>query len=104
MRMNRTLYIGALFVAVLGALGAMQFALAKAANAQGDRVQAPTFQVDPVWPKPYPNHWVLGGVIGVAVDAQDHVWIVQRPGTLNAVERAAALNPPTAECCVPAPP
>ena len=23
-------------------------------------VQAPMFEVDPLWPKPLPNHWVLG--------------------------------------------
>ena len=38
---------------------------------------APKFVVDPFWPKPLPNRWILGQVAGVAVDAQDHVWIVQ---------------------------
>ena len=41
-------------------------------------VMAPMFEVDPMWPKPLPNHWVLGSAIGVAVDAEDHVWIVHR--------------------------
>ena len=41
-------------------------------------MQAPTFEVDPLWPRPLPNHWVLGQTIGVAVDAQDHIWIVHR--------------------------
>ena len=27
-------------------------------------VLAPRFEVDPVWPKPLPNHWILGSVIG----------------------------------------
>ena len=36
---------------------------------------SPGFQVDPFWPKPLPNNWILGQVAGVAVDAQDHVWI-----------------------------
>jgi len=43
----------------------------------------PTFQVDPFWPKPLPNHWLLGAVAGVAVDAKDHVWITHRPSTLQ---------------------
>lgn len=39
----------------------------------------PRFQVDPSWPKPLPHGWVLGEVAAVATDAQDHVWINQRP-------------------------
>ena len=64
----------------------------------------PAFEVDPFWPKPLPNRWILGQVAGVAVDARDHVWILHRPGTLTPQETGAALDPPTAECCVPAPP
>jgi hypothetical protein len=36
---------------------------------------APAYEVDPLWPKPLPNHWLLGSVTGVAVDAQDHIWV-----------------------------
>ena len=39
---------------------------------------APLFEVDPLWPKPLPNHWILGSTIGVAVDSRDHVWIIHR--------------------------
>ena len=28
-------------------------------------VQAPSLEVDPYWPKPLPNHWLLGSSIGV---------------------------------------
>jgi DNA-binding beta-propeller fold protein YncE len=45
--------------------------------------QVPTFRVDPSWPKPLPNRWILGAVAGVAVDARDHVWITHRPSTLQ---------------------
>jgi DNA-binding beta-propeller fold protein YncE len=55
-------------------------------------------------PKALPKNWILGQVSGVAVDAQDHVWIIHRPGTLSNNEKAATTDPPTAECCVPAPP
>ena len=48
-----------------------------AAQAKGG-VQAPRFEVDPMWPKPLPNHWVLGNVIGVGVDTKDHVCIIHR--------------------------
>lgn len=48
-----------------------------------NQVQAPVFQVDPTWPKPLPNHWLVGAVAGVAVDANDHIWITHRPSTLQ---------------------
>jgi hypothetical protein len=67
-------------------------------------VLAPRFEVDFTWPKPLPNHWILGQTIGVAVDAQDHVWIVHRPASLEPNETHAAANPPIAQCCAPAPP
>src|SRR6185295_7643502 len=67
-------------------------------------VMAPRFAVDPFWPKPLPHRWILGQVAGVAVDRQDHVWIVQRPKSLTEDERGAALNPPRSLCCLPAPP
>ena len=40
-----------------------------------------------MWPKPLPNHWVLGNVIGVGVDANDHVFIVHRDDTFDATQR-----------------
>jgi DNA-binding beta-propeller fold protein YncE len=43
----------------------------------------PRFHVDPAWPKSLPNNWIVGAVVGVAVDARDHVWIVHRPSTLQ---------------------
>jgi DNA-binding beta-propeller fold protein YncE len=66
----------------------------------------PAFQADHLWPKPLPNHWLVGAIMGVAVDAQDHVWIVHRPDSLaTGNEAGLAANPPGAEfCCLPAPP
>jgi hypothetical protein len=46
-------------------------------------VRVPAFRVDPAWPKPLPNHWIVGVVVGVAVDGRDHVWITHRPSTLQ---------------------
>jgi len=66
----------------------------------------PVYEVDPLWPKPLPNHWLLGSVTGVAVDAQDHIWVVHRgyASFTARTEIGAATNPKTAdECCVPAP-
>jgi hypothetical protein len=65
---------------------------------------APQLQVDPFWPKPLPNNWLLGQVAGVAVDSRDHVWIVQRPGSLSERELGAAQSPPLGRCCAAAPP
>ena len=59
----------------------------------------PRFEVDPFWARELPNDWILGQVSGVAVDAQDHVWIVHRPRTLDARQRGEE-----GMCCVPAPP
>ena len=39
------------------------------------------FQVDPYWPKPLPEGWLLGNVVGVATDSGDNVWIIHRPGS-----------------------
>jgi DNA-binding beta-propeller fold protein YncE len=93
----------AAFIAALIALGAVERALELRAAAQ-TTVMAPRFEVDPLWPKPLPNHWVVGQAIGVTVDDQDHVWIVHRDNLIGANEAAASQDPPTASCCVKAPP
>ena len=103
--MPKELRVGAAFVAVLLALGVAERTLERSASAQAKgAVMAPRFEVDPLWPKPLPNHWVLGQAIGVTVDDQDHVWMVHRDNLLGANEAAASQNPPTASCCVKAPP
>ena len=65
--------------------------------------QSPAFRVDPFWPKPLPNNWILGQVGGISVDAQDNIWVFQRPRSLTDDEKGAALDPPRSKCCVPAP-
>ena len=103
--MKRNLLIGSTFLALLAALRIGATVLENRVAAQGrGGVQAPMFQVDPLWPKPLPNHWVIGSTIGVSVDARDHVWIVHRPDTLQPKEVSASANPPAASCCSPAPP
>ena len=101
-----TMAVLAVVVACSG--GAMEApAEEQAADAAGDAggVQAPMFEVDPLWPKPLPNHWLLGSTIGVDADTQDHIWIVHRASTLAANETPVLGDPPTAEeCCAPAPP
>ena len=69
-----------------------------------DATSAPQFKVDPFWPKPLPNDWLIGEIAGLAVDARDHVWVHQRPGSLSIDELGAAQVPPISICCKPAPP
>src|SRR5438552_1203226 len=101
---KRNLYICTLFVIVLAMLGAAIAALDRRASVEAAGVMAPRFEVDPLWPKPLPNHWILGQTIGVSVDAQEHVWIIHRAGSLEAGEVHATTKPPIAQCCAAAPP
>ena len=109
--MKRNVYVGAAFLVVVTGLGFGSAWLdnraaleAAVGQAKGAAVQAPRFEVDPLWPKPLPNKWILGQTIGVSVDARDHVWIIHRAGSLEPGEVHATTNPPTAQCCRPAPP
>jgi NHL repeat len=97
------LSMGAGLVALLLLLLLGASCAAPETSAQARGAQVPMFKVDPLWPKPLPNHWVLGSVTGVAVDSQDHIWITHRGAdSLGNNEKGAILNPPTG-CCVPAP-
>lgn len=79
-------------------------ALAAAQRPASQKRQAPQLQVDPFWPKPLPNTWILGQVSGVAADKRGHVWIVQRPRSLADRELGAQQTPPWSTCCRAAPP
>jgi len=102
MKRKREWLVGGSLVAAIAALAIGQAALGSPAD-QADAVEVPLFEVDPLWPKPLPNHWVLGSAIGVGVDSRDHVFIVHR-GNGPATEMGAAQDPPQSECCLPAPP
>ena len=102
MKPKRDLLIGTTFVVLIALLAYGQKALVKPGT--DAKAQAPMFEVDPMWPKPLPNHWIMGNTIGVSVDAQDHVWIIHRQGSLEAKEVYATTNPPGSSCCLPAPP
>ena len=104
---RRRVLIAAILAGALGALAVAHSALQQVVEAQGGSatVRAPRFEVDPFWPKPLPNHWVLGSAIGVWVDERDHVWIIHRSSaTLSNMEKGAELKPATGECCAGAPP
>ena len=101
--MKRNVLIGTLLTSLVVALGIGQGLLEKKAEAQAKaKVQVPRFEVDPTFPKALPNHWYQGMTIGVGVDANDHVWIVHRPDSVNPNE--AAEDAKTGTCCAKAPP
>ena len=109
---KRELWAGSILAGVLVALGTTYSVVERKAVVQAAGTQAPKFEVDPLWPKPLPNHWLMGNTIGVSVDAQDHIWIIHRQGSLEAMENYGVANPPgpkrqkgvvEAECCAPAP-
>src|SRR5688572_12041622 len=102
---RRTAVAVGVFVSVLGALFVAQNKVQAAAEQMAD---APYFEVDPLWPKPLPNHWILGMTIGVGIDSKDHVFIVHRgPVDMHRAELgadSAGGRGPVAACCRPAPP
>jgi hypothetical protein len=64
----------------------------------------PAYKVDADWPKQLPNNWIMGQVGGVAVDKDDHIWVLQRPGSNVKDDLGLAQTPPVSMCCVSAPP
>jgi hypothetical protein len=86
------------------AFAALLAACATPSTSAADAAAPPRYRVDAAWPAPLPNGWILGQVSGIATDADDHVWILQRPGSLTEDERGATLSPPHSTCCAPAPP
>ena len=73
-----------------------------ASTADSDGI--PVFELDQSWPKrPFPNQWVFGNVAGMAMDANDHLWVIHRPLSVTLSNDYAALDPPAGECCRPFP-
>lgn len=102
MSARRTAILGSALAGTLITLGLAQSALQ--VTAQDQTVEAPRFEVDPMWPKPLPNHWILGSAIGVGVDSRDHVYIIHRgDSTLNQRTEAGGGGR-IADCCLAAPP
>ena len=61
---------------------------------------APAYKFDPDFPKPLPNKWKIGGVMGISIMADDSLWVYNRPNDLTALELGAETTPALAECCV----
>ncbi|GAB1261265.1 NHL repeat-containing protein [Aurantivibrio plasticivorans] len=102
---RRPILLGAAALASIITLGALNAKIDHVTAAEGGARMAPAFEVDPFWPKPLPNHWILGRTIGVAVDSRDHVYIVHRDQNNMFGERTEiGLKTGVSECCTPAPP
>ena len=99
------LLAGVFLAAALVALGVGHSYMQTPSVAASDDVMAPHFLVDPLWPKPLPNHWVQGNTIGVDVDERDHIFIVHRNTESQFMRiQEIGLYAGVAECCTPAPP
>ena len=108
MKTRIVLTLGAAAVVLVAFSASQRVAAQQAAPAAKSAV--PQFKFDKSFPKPFPNNWKIGQVVGVAVDTRNHIWIVQRPGTLKDSEREAVdgsyggMKGAVAGCCRPAPP
>ena len=86
-----------LFTARAGAVLTIAATLAGAPIAGAQTRTAPRYEADLTWPKPLPNRWVLGGLGGVCVDAQGHVFILNRQDVLDNELNTGRLAPPIIE-------
>ena len=85
MSSSRHVLAAGVLLVLLAALAVGQGALERAAAARGQAAgQVPRFEVDPGWPA-IPDTLNMGEVTSVAVDRQDHVWILHRPESGPAV-------------------
>ena len=114
MKRKRNLLIGTSLLALIVACGVGQSVVEDTAQEQqaaamesGGAGMAPMFEVDPLWPKNLPNHWLMGPTIGVDVDSTDTIWLVHRNTPNQFVARTEiglVQDPPVSECCRPGPP
>lgn len=102
---TRRTFLGVLLAfTTFAALNVGQSELEKSANAVSNERMVPQFIVDPFWPQPLPNKWLLGRTIGIAVDARDHIYIVHRDQDEMFMSQELGLDLGRAECCTAAPP
>jgi len=83
---HKRLYVALLSVFVIAAAVAATSLIS--AGAQSKAHSLPVFEVDHAWPK-VPAQWKLGDASSMAIDAQDHIWVLHRPRTLKPEQPAA---------------
>ncbi|MDA1080392.1 MAG: hypothetical protein O2973_01755 [Gemmatimonadetes bacterium] len=86
------------------AIAGAQGANAKVAPGSPTASNLPIYEIDPSWPPTLPNDWIWGDIRGLFVDDNDHLWVIHMPSSLTPQEIGAAVEPPIADCCIPAPP
>ena len=103
MRYSRTLAAFAMLLLWAGSARS-QGANAKPAAGSPTAANLPIYEVDPTWKPNLPNDWILGDIRGLFADENDHLWVIHMPSSLTDQEIGAAVKPPIADCCFPAPP
>ena len=93
-----------LSISALAFLGVSQNKLQKTAQAVNSDRLSPQFVVDPFWPQPLPNKWIMGRTIGIAIDERDHLFVVHRDQDSMFMSQELGLDLGRAECCTAAPP
>ena len=110
MRRKHNLLIGSSLLGLIVACGVGSSVVEDAARQQEEVAMesggqmVPMFEVDPLWPKNLPNHWLMGPTIGVDVDSRNHIWVVHRNTPNQFVARTEVglvQDPPLSECCAP---
>jgi DNA-binding beta-propeller fold protein YncE len=86
MPQGRVQYVGTALVLCAAALVASGSRVNGQTARAGAAAAVPTFKVDPSWPLEMPNHWIMGAVTGVFVDAKQHVWVTHLPEVLTEEE------------------
>jgi len=94
MSLIRKIVIPSLFVASFLVLGVWQDQLSNESVAQSGR-SVPRFEVDPFWPQPLPNHWVMGNTIGIDIDDQDRIIVTDSRGRLIVYQKDGNYQEPS---------
>ena len=71
------------------------FVWASAPGAGAQAQEKPMYKVDPYWPKPLPNKWIMQQVPTLTVDSHDHIWVLNRsrairPDEIRGIDHASA--------------
>src|SRR5260370_26258608 len=78
------------FAVAIGLCCLLAFAAARNTPAQA----LPIYKVDPFWPKPLPNKWLIQGVPTMVTDKDDHIWVLNRPRDIMPDEAGAPTKTP----------
>jgi DNA-binding beta-propeller fold protein YncE len=93
-----TMISAAAIAAVFGILlGPSNPFLSVAMAGPAEAPQVPKFEFDPGWPKPFSELWMTGEVGGSCIDAQDHVFIVNRDNLTPDEQKNSLPAPPVIE-------